>query len=470
MRGKRFTNSVLCEDGFNLAKNCRRIKGKKRYMRPQKALATVLLKKAASKLHRYTPVLHRGAPAVRGASVPLEAWTPADKKNTKWKGLVTTKSSTSYYSPGADRDAVQYADLELGRLICQTDPPRFALLASVWVGEVCDKAHKFVLHRPGSAEWFMPFSAIPGSSVLVWPGTVGRAEGGNDDVFFFVPAPTSPTMLLVADFQEWTARSFTWRSPVYFGQGARQSGAAEPPLAVRPTMASVEKPLLTICAEHGFWALPESWLQRLSALLGVPWHSRWSDCDAVFELTTKILGEASDDVVVGGLRHRLSAMDAQMADDEDALNSLDEAVEVLEKRDEKTVAKAKESAQVRAAEVVSFREALKEKAAAVRVASAKAKAGAKRQRRAAVRKHKFPEGRVSHVDAKRLCPPDSFVWRGLNDGAWWGHMPPFKRISRSWSAYGEEEALKIVLRHLWTLHLDTHGLDRESCIWEGLFE
>lgn len=471
---RRFTNSVLCEDGFNVSKNSRRVKGKKRYMRPQKALTTVLQKRVTSKLHRYVPVLQRSAPAFRGASVPAAAWAPCvNKQRAKWKGLVSAKQSTSWYSPGPDRDAVQHADLAVGRAICATDPPRFDLLSSVWIGEVCDKKHKFVMRRPGSDEWFMPLTAIPGSAVLAWPGRIRRlASGMNDEVFVFEPEPESVSLELVASFADWTARSFLWRSPAYFASSMQGGHGVGAPLAVRPVMSSIEMPLLRLCAKHGFWSMAKSWLQKLSAHIGVPWRSGAIDCEAVFELAKHCLDDDSGDSALDGLRYRLSAMDAEIADDDDALSALDEAVEVLEKRDEKQVTQAKEQAATKSADVAVFREGLKVKAAQVRAAVAKAKPAARRKTSssASTRKHKYPIGRVAHSEAKRYCPPGAFVWRGLNDGAWWGRVPPFKRVSRSWAAYGEEQALKLVLESLWATHLETQGLGLDACPWAGLFE
>ena len=67
-------------------------------------------------------------------------------------------------------------------------------------------------------------------------------------------------------------------------------------------------------------------------------------------------------------------------------------------------------------------------------------------------------GQIPHADAKQWAPPGFFVWRSLKVGAWNGHLEPYPRIGRSWSRYGEEESLRIVLTDLWTLHCEIEGI------------
>ena len=48
-------------------------------------------------------------------------------------------------------------------------------------------------------------------------------------------------------------------------------------------------------------------------------------------------------------------------------------------------------------------------------------------------------------------------------------MEPFKRISRSWARYGEDESLRMVLEGLWEQFCEKHGVDKKDCPMRGVF-
>ena len=62
------------------------------------------------------------------------------------------------------------------------------------------------------------------------------------------------------------------------------------------------------------------------------------------------------------------------------------------------------------------------------------------------------------------------MWVGYAREEWNGHLPPFRRHSCRWLAHGgSEEALRQVLRHLWSEYFLTTGEATSACPWEGLF-
>ena len=54
-------------------------------------------------------------------------------------------------------------------------------------------------------------------------------------------------------------------------------------------------------------------------------------------------------------------------------------------------------------------------------------------------------------------------------GAWNGHLEPYPHIGKSWSRYGEEESLRIVLTDLWTLYCEIEGIRQADCPMQGFF-
>ena len=79
-------------------------------------------------------------------------------------------------------------------------------------------------------------------------------------------------------------------------------------------------------------------------------------------------------------------------------------------------------------------------------------------------KDKKPEERykipstIPHSEAKKHIPPDTSIWRGVVRPQWCCHVKPFKRHSVPWLTYGEDVALKIMLRDMWKMYLFREGL------------
>lgn len=77
---------------------------------------------------------------------------------------------------------------------------------------------------------------------------------------------------------------------------------------------------------------------------------------------------------------------------------------------------------------------------------------------------------VSHEAAKRLIPKGSTIWRGLTKRVWCGQYGEYKRVSAPWGGPGGQQAgLTNVVRRLWNLHIEHHGLQLDVAP-EGLFE
>eukprot|EP00969_Alexandrium_andersonii_P018671 815383-Alexandrium_andersonii.AAC.1 len=143
----------------------------------------------------------------------------------------------------------------------------------------------------------------------------------------------------------------------------------------------------------------------------------------------------------------------------DGLAGSDEAAQVLDKRDQALMKEAMDHKLGLESELKQFKEHYKEKVE--RHSSVSGARGKKGQAKSQKKKYpaKYPTGTIPHSDAKALAPEGSHVWRGLAEGTWQGHLPPFKRVSRSWARYTEQGALRLVLQDLWGNWLDSRGLD-----------
>lgn len=110
---------------------------------------------------------------------------------------------------------------------------------------------------------------------------------------------------------------------------------------------------------------------------------------------------------------------------------------------------------------------------------ARAAAAQKRSRTASptkkserVRVPPFPKQDIALEEARKYAPEGASLWMSKAEGNWQGHykLGFFSRVSRSWKKYGESIALKLTLRHLWECHCKHHGLSRDACGIEGLWD
>lgn len=207
-------------------------------------------------------------------------------------------------------------------------------------------------------------------------------------------------------------------------------------------------------------------MKKIADEIGCSWPDGASSLDKVYHLAKACLPGTSDDDILRSLQHRAFAMASPAENEVQDFAVVDEAVEVLEKRDEKLVDDAKAAAHHARDEAAAFRVAFRQKAEAVR-AAAKATG---RSKPPSARQHKYPAGTIDQQEAKRFLPPGAYCWRGRADGVWWAHLEPFKRVARSWAAHGEAEALRLVLAAVWRQHLDVSGLPASACPWAGVLE
>ena len=80
-----------------------------------------------------------------------------------------------------------------------------------------------------------------------------------------------------------------------------------------------------------------------------------------------------------------------------------------------------------------------------------------------------PDTPLQQAQAKFLVPPGASIWEARFAGAWAGHLPPHRRVSKPWVAHGHRGACLEVVRHLWRLYLSDQNLAESDCPIEGLF-
>ena len=157
------------------------------------------------------------------------------------------------------------------------------------------------------------------------------------------------------------------------------------------------------------------------------------------------------------------------------LDDCDEAMDVLDKDDQEDLRQAKKKAEQSRAERKQFRRACAARRAKIAAAAAKAKAKAKAAPKAgakaapkALARVPLPAGAATHSEAKRMMPPNAYVWRSWRNNAWLVRYPPYGSHHRSWVTHGHSEALRQALVAVWADYLSHNQLGLDACHVRGL--
>ena len=83
----------------------------------------------------------------------------------------------------------------------------------------------------------------------------------------------------------------------------------------------------------------------------------------------------------------------------------------------------------------------------------------------------MPALEMPQDEVRQFCPPTTHIWRGNCRREWWGHCLPYARVRESVQEHGNEEvdAIKAVVKTLWTQYLTREALDVYRCPVAGLF-
>ena len=77
---------------------------------------------------------------------------------------------------------------------------------------------------------------------------------------------------------------------------------------------------------------------------------------------------------------------------------------------------------------------------------------------------------ISQAEASKFCPPAGSLWLANFGGSWQAHHPPLARICRSFSKYGEHEAMRLCFVYLWEKHCVLNGLEFNKCPMAGVLD
>lgn len=311
------------------------------------------------------------------------------------------------------------------------------------------------MRRLPDGEWLFPLHHIAGSCCLFWPCVLRKV--GQPATTFFEPDAEARSVVIepILSLTSWEGWRLTWRSPAWQWQHA-------PPLrseaaALRAIAEGSPQPFLSLASEAGFWTLGKDVLDKLAEHLGAGAVSAEDLFNSLTNVIAAVNPSISEDRLDLIAEQRLARMRHECASCVEELIELDEGVHMLDKDDERDIRDQVKDRKHKADVIQEFessfgRERQKRGGSQNRKKASSAYKGPK----------KLPAGFIEHSVGKSLCPPDSFVWRGLKQGLWAGHYPPNPRSSYSWRLYSERGSLVRVLQDLWGHWCVAHGVSRSD--------
>lgn len=217
-----------------------------------------------------------------------------------------------------------------------------------------------------------------------------------------------------------------------------------------------------------FWDMPVLTLRSLAQVCGVEILGDASPFEVCWTLVQSLLG-VGDEKTLQILQKRTATLDAYESECSEVFLSMDADLGHLDKEDQDEMKKAKDehhrkssSAQKFSQDWVGKKKSITQKKAV-------------QAERTKLKKSKYPplpSGMPTHAEAKAFLPPAKCsIWRGLSDGTWQCHYPPFSRRSFSWVKHGGgEEACRACLAYLWQTYLTTQSMEPSDCPIAGLLK
>lgn len=466
-RTRTIMQSQACEDLNNHQKNFRQhTNWGGHYRRPLTCMAATVRGEVMSKMHRFE--LPDMSAAHRVPIRTLERHDLVPKNPTiDTSSVVGHSQQATYFSPNAENIGVGVADLFVLRALHAKG--RLAHFADVWHGWWCDASHGLVCRefRSGQHEWFLPLYHYKESAVLCIPvELVTIAAFGMQQIVKFLPNH-EPMVKPIFDYRAYECRRFQWRSWAW--QAAKLGEARLDQLlpGVRPVcLGRTAESVLHAAAESGWWQLPRATLLAIADEIGIMYDEGTNMMELLSMMTKQVLG-CNDEKCMSLLERRLTAP-LRAAQVNSAILQVDEAQACLREDDFIELTKEKKRVENQVQEEADFRRQFHERASRVRNVKAGKRGGISGYK--GPRKLPDPTAHMSQAEAKKLMPPNSYLWRARTQNAWNGRYNQLPSRSARDSAHGgEQQALMCVIRYVWQCYLEVYGCPTSDCPIEGLF-
>lgn len=358
-------STQLIEDQFKAQKTDGIVRGSKGFRKPEVSFARVLRSKVCESRHSYSIVDYEVSANSIGDRLGRKCFEVQDSElSMNLSGIASTSPSPTWWSPAASNVNVPVADLFLLRS-CSSSLGGLRSVEGAWTGQLLDVRHRLLVKvSDGASESiFIAGHFFQDSAVLVWP-VLAHTVPAYPQTTWYEPdtSVTTPSFIAVTSLNSlgMTAVSFKWKSWLAqlkeFPNAAGKWGPR-----IRLFAEGPFESLLVVAAKRAFWTLPRSLLQDIASDQGIDIGQATNAFETVAALSSSILG--CDQATATRVCHqRLLLLDQETAYSRDLLE-IDEAIEVLDKNDHKTVKAEKTSAERAQCQRRDFAEAYKAAAA-----------------------------------------------------------------------------------------------------------
>jgi hypothetical protein len=267
-----------------------------------------------------------------------------------------------------------------------------------------------------------------------------------------------------------------WRMPSPTATAAATAAATRTTTATHcPTPGGTAQNLLKIAALEAFWAIDKVTLDRLAKHRDVDLPKGSSLFQTIFYLIRSVLEDKTEEEILLICSARLARIEPHAWSDE--ILQVDEAVQCLDKHDEKEFKREQQNASTAKELSSSFSKeyAAKHAELRARAVEAKGKKPGRKPKQASTSSSSssskpttLPQ-QIPMEEAKLFVPPGGLIWPDRKIGAWRAQFPPFSGISRSWGHHGgEHEALKLCIIYLWSKWCEVNGVPHAECPMKGV--
>lgn len=236
------------------------------------------------------------------------------------------------------------------------------------------------------------------------------------------------------------------------------------------------QPLIRVAASAAFWGMDKCSMDKLAKHLEINIPHGSSLLTTILSLAQGVLKDKSESEVLQICSARLAGVEPDAWAEE--LLQVDEAISCLDKHDEKDFKREQEQATTAKELSANLARELSARHVALRAKQAEAqgqKPAGKRAKKSSAsassssRPTVLPQ-EIAQSEARLYAPPGAYIWADRRAGSWHAHLPPFRRIGRSWSTHGgEAQTLKLCLRYLWDKWCEVNGVPHSECPMQGVF-
>lgn len=379
----RLVQTQVSEDGFNRQRRQETL-GRTKRVSDERAWCALIKTEVLHTTHHFKAIPWRLQHPPRGAPLPRRLWQHKlkDISDKRFLSLVAKGRAASWYSPGPQNLCQAIVDLDIARH-CERHH-LWGMVDNAWLSCLVGGDPLLVRHSSwDEQEWVLSLGQFGGQAAYGWP-VVQRAWSGKEadlkklsqcyfELSTIVKSFGDLRCLVVLSEEEWFACRVDYVSPLAQRVSNPKVDFTGLVDLIRLSPVGEAMSLLEVVAGRAFAGLSKQMLSKLSAHLGVSSGSSSTLFEQLWALVGKALPKKSDHDKVNILKSRACEREVNV----DELLGIGDAIEILDKADQKDYKGEAKAAKINKDEVKQFKKQLKSKRHEVQGSGKRGARGAK---------------------------------------------------------------------------------------------